>query len=165
MILLQQESWAQNISAGIMSSPRHSGLSVGLTSKNGNSSAIRVYADLSNVISGKFKEPDLLADYHLLFNVLEKKVNDELSLEFNAGPGAFAGYSVSSAYTSAIGGLSGIASLDFKFNIPVCISLSFTCELGFKISPDSNRSEHTLELYSNGLVRAWIPELTIAYSF
>ncbi len=165
MLLLQQECRSQSVSAGIMSSPRHSGAFVGLTSKSGNNSAIRVYADISNVISGKFREPDLLADYHILLNVIEKQVNDGLALKFNAGPGVFAGYTVSDVYTSAVGGLSGIASLDFKFKVPVWISLSFTCQLGFKISPDSNREEHTVELYRNGLARSWIPALTIAYSF
>lgn len=166
MFLLQQEYCrAQNVDVGIISSPRHSGVLLGLTSKNDNYSAIRIYTDLSNVISGKYKEPDLLADYHILLNVFEKKVNDEFSLALNAGPGVFAGYVVSNACRSAVGGLSGIASLDFKFKVPIRISLSFSCELGFNISPQNNRSEHTVQLYRNGLTRSWIPELTIAYSF
>lgn len=148
-----------------MSSPRHSGVVLGLTSKNDNYSAIRIYTDLSNVISGKYKEPDLLADYHILLSIFDKKLNDELALEFNAGPGVFAGYVVSDTCRSAVGGLSGIASFDFKFKAPIRISLSFSCELGFNISPNNNRNEHTVQLYRNGLARSWIPELTMSYSF
>lgn len=135
-----------------------------LSGKNDTESVIRAFTDLSNVISGKLNEPDVLADYHVMFKVFEKQVNDEFSIGFSAGPGAFAGYVVTKSSKCAVGGLSGIASLDFGFNVPITVSLGLSCELGFCISP-GYRDDYTLKLYKYGLSRSWIPELTIAYSF
>ncbi len=57
----------------------------------------------------------------------EWKINEEVWVQFNAGPGASAGYVMdNSDRRGVVAGMSGMASFDFRFNSGLSVSAGFS---------------------------------------
>lgn len=152
---------AQNAELGVVSSPAKAGISARFTGDSGNISEVRLYAEVCDIIRGKYSWPGIRADWHLLFPVATFSGSSTTEISFNAGPGVTAGYVRDrKEEAGVIAGLSGMASLDFRFNVPVTLSLSLSAVCGFHL-----KSGTTMRFYRNGIYRAWIPALTIKYNF
>ena len=166
LFLAEEKLPAQNAELGVVSSPAVSGVSARFSGKGGNVSDVRLCAEVCDVIRGKHSWPGIRADWHLLFNILSvKSFSGIREMGLNAGPGIAAGYVLDrNANRGPMAGLSGQASLDFLFNVPVTISLGMSAVCGFHISGEDG-SGTTIMFYRNGICRAWIPALTIRYRF
>lgn len=117
------------------------------------------------VLDGKYSSPGYIADYYALFPISSKTLDSGACLDFRAGPGAMAGCAYDrNAGRGIIAGLSAILSVDFKFNVPVVISLGFSGTLGCHVVVN-NDFGGTLKVYKNGVYDAWKPELSIRYRF
>ena len=150
-ILVRQNCVAQKVEMGILSSPKHVGITSVFNSKSGTSSILRLYADMYGVLDGMYSSPGYIADYHALFPINSKTLDSGACLDLRAGPGAMAGC----AYDR---------NVDFKFNVPVVISLGFSGTLGCHVVVN-NDFGGTLRIYKNGVYDAWKPELSIRYRF
>lgn len=156
---------AQNVEMGILSSPRHAGLTARFSFKSGTPSILRAYADLHGVLDGKYSQPGYKTDYHVMFPFFSSSFRDGTVLEIAAGPGAMAGYARDrSAGRGAVFGLSALLSADFRFNVPIVISLGVSASIGGHVIFD-DRFGGTMKFYRNGIYDAWIPELSIRYRF
>ncbi|MGN0189145.1 MAG: hypothetical protein ACI395_06480 [Candidatus Cryptobacteroides sp.] len=83
---------------------------------------------------------------------------------FYAGPGLKAGYMSDRREEAGVTlGLVGNVGFDFKFKIPVVISVSVKPVLGLNLRGEDN--SFSLGLYRNGLIFGLLPEVGIKYSF
>lgn len=148
-----------------MSSPKTIGLCTRFLMKKGNISVIRASADIMDTIDGGEQYPGGKFDYHILYRLKERRINDLVMLSFNAGPGVAVGY-VNDFHKKKglMSGLSGLASLDFIFSVPVVISISLSGIVGCHLSV-RDRYDSTMTLYRNGMTLACLPEVSIRYRF
>ncbi len=150
---------------GILSSPRHAGLTARFSFRSGTPSILRAYTDLYGVLDGKYSQPGYKVDYYIMFPFFSSSFKDGTVLEIAAGPGAMAGYARDrSACSGSVFGLSALLSAEFRFNVPIVISLGFSASLGGHVIFD-DRFGGTMKFYRNGMYDAWIPELSIRYRF
>lgn len=163
--LMQETALAQNVEVGILSSPRRAGASVGIPLGSGTTGMLlRCYADILDVLDGSHS-PGVMADWHLLFPVAERKMDGGMSMTLNAGAGLAAGH-VRDFHDRAglSGGLSGLFTAEFAFHRPIVISVGISGVLGCHMTSE-NKFSSTMTFYRNGIVRALIPEVTISYRF
>ena len=90
-LLISEEGRAQTFECGLISSAAQAGVRFRFMSGR-NDSELRLCADLYHVIDGKNSCPGGLASYFISFNAAEWKINEEVRVQFNAGPGVSAGY-------------------------------------------------------------------------
>lgn len=109
-------------------------------------------------------------------HVLVKGGRGGVDSQIYAGPGAAVGLvqdrenSVASQSRlvnnpGVVAALSGSAGMRMLFREHVLIDLSFTFEAGFHIRNDEWQDQRDLRFYSNGISRAWYPQLSILYKF
>lgn len=162
-LLISEEGRAQTFECGLISSAAQAGVRFRFMSGR-NDSELRLCADLYHVIDGKNNCPGGLASYFIRFNAAEWKINEEVRVQFNAGPGASAGYVMdNSDRRGVVAGMSGMASFDFRFNSGLSVSAGFSAVLGCHTGKKDGNT--TLIFYHNGIYRAWIPEISINYRF
>ena len=91
-ILCQSTSYGQKVEVGLLSSPRSVGIAIDVGSRSSNTSLVRLYTDLYEVISGKYQTPGVKADYHITFQLAEKTFSDGTRARVIVGPGVCTGY-------------------------------------------------------------------------
>ena len=83
---------------------------------------------------------------------------------FHAGPGVKAGYMTDRKGQAGMTlGLMGCVGLDFRFHLPVTLSVSVKPVLGLHLRNDDGN--FSLGLYRNGLIFGLLPEVGVKYSF
>lgn len=125
---------------------------------------ISIAVDLQDVLTGQSRRPGVRLDYVMDY-VLCTTHTDSFTLRWYAGPGFTAGYvrDIRKGF-GIMAGICGNAGAEFSFNVPVCISISFTPCLATHISYGSGIPN--LDLYRSGiLLQSLSPELGIRYEF
>jgi len=161
---------------GIFNSGRGFGLAAQEYDKDGAAfSSFVLYADIYGLPLGRTEHPGIKGNFSRNLFIDDVKV-DKAKLSFYAGPGITAGY-VQDGERSVIShehlannpglvfALSGSAGCLFTFDRHLSLDLSFQLEVGFHIRKDEYMDQKDLTLYSNGVSRAWIPQLLILYRF
>ena len=161
--LIPQMIYGQKVEAGFLTSAKSFGAVLAIKGRQ-TTSRMEICTDLYKVIDGTYSSPGYSVGYQMSFPLIDKELDNDVRFAFEAGPGMTAGYVRD--WKKGIGimaGLSGIAVIDMMFR-KVTISFSATAILGFHL--DGRKSDNmTLDLYRNGLSRAWMPEISLKYRF
>ncbi|GEM_PF-1248058 len=159
------ENRAQSTELGVLSSPKSVGIEALFSSSVGNKSLLRLYTDLTGVIEGDNKRPGYAADWHILLPIHQWTTSYGGTLSMYGGPGIAAGGILDPKDGDCLtGGLSGIVRLECTFRLPITIGIGYSAILACKIYK-SRDNDVTLSLYTNGLKRIWMPEISIKYRF
>lgn len=123
---------------------------------------IRAGIDFDGILEGNTMYPGARfgLGYHFVF--LERQfASGDLSLY--AGPGFTAGFVREDKAFGFMAGLTGEAGMEYRFKVPVILSLSFAPVVGLFLHKDE--SQTTLDSYMNGLRYSYYPRVGIRYSF
>ncbi len=121
--------------------------------------------DMTNVISGRNLYPGGSAGILYLFEFASVTGTSGETLGFVAGPGFNAGYVRNLAGEYGImASLSGCIGLEYRFLVPVSLSLTFEPDLGIHLNKD-RFGNIDMDLYMPGLIFAFMPHVGIRYMF
>lgn len=156
---------SRNIHMGGIFSPKGCGVVLHGTGEN-SSFMITLRSDFQDLIDGKSEVPGVVGSFAVHYPAKEWKTRLG-KVKWLIGPAVSVGYvrdsERSHGFMSSIGCSTGAC---FSFNgSPFVISACLTGEIGVHALRGRDLHDIKLQLYSNGLKRAWMPELTISYGF
>lgn len=123
---------------------------------------IRAGIDFDGILEGYTMFPGARLGVGYDFVFLERRYpSGDLSLY--AGPGFTAGFVREGRDFGFMAGLTGEAGVEYRFRVPVILSLSFAPVVGLFLHKDGNQTK--LDSYMNGLRYSYYPRVGIKYSF
>lgn len=172
-VLLSISSYAQRPSIGVFNSLKGIGAALELQKGTEEFNSFAVYAEIFGIPTGRCSDPGVKFNWTHNF-ILWNIENDATVYSIYAGPGASCGYmrdfevgerkDASLTLTKNPGlmaALSGSGGCRFSFNSRIALDLSFTAELGIFVRRDEELNNFDLNLYRNGLVQCFYPQLSI----
>ncbi len=119
--------------------------------------------DFCDVLDGTVSSPGAKLNFSYNF-IFWGHVFDSGYMSASGGIGLAAGYvRQPGELPGPMAGLVGKIGLEYRFKVPVILSLDLSPILGMKL--DGTGSESRLKMYSEGLVKSYYPRLGIRYSF
>lgn len=119
--------------------------------------------DFCGVLDGQVSHPGVKAAFSYNFMFLRQDFSTGC-LAALAGVGFTAGYVRQNGMSPGpMAGLTGKIGVEYRFHVPVILSLDFTPVLGMHLEGHGNYSR--LKLYQEGLIKAYYPRLGIRYVF
>lgn len=119
--------------------------------------------DFEGILGGDALYPGIRAGFTYNF-IFFSHTFDSGTLSTYAGIGFAAGYLRDrDMSTGPMAGLQGKIGLEYRFHVPVILSLDFSPVLGLHL--DSREMNSSLNMYMGGLLRAYYPRLGIRYCF
>lgn len=169
LVLLLPAGWARaqsDVVVGGWLSSKGSGLVFYFSHTDGSYGELRVNADFERVLRGHESVPGVQAQYWYKMPLTTLKVSDGFRIRPTAGPGVSLGYvrdyGKDMGLMAALGGNLG---LEFIFPAsPLSLYAGFSAEAGAHIVLRGNH-ENRITWYTNGLRRAWQPEIAFRYRF
>lgn len=123
---------------------------------------IRAGIDFDGILEGYTMFPGVRLGIGYDFVFLKRSFpSGDLSLY--AGPGFTAGFVREGQDFGFMAGLTGEAGLEYRFRVPVILSVSFAPVIGLFLHKDENQAK--LDSYMNGLRYSYYPRVGIRYSF
>lgn len=169
LALLLSAAWADArpaVSLGGWLSPKGSGVVFYFSHTDGSYGELRINADFERLLNGSKSSPGIQAQYWYNIPLTTIKVSDAFKIRPTAGPGVSLGYvrdyEKDMGLVVAAGGNLG---LEFIFpSSPLSLYAGVSAEVGAHIVL-GGRNNSPVTLYTNGLRRAWQPEIAFRYRF
>lgn len=155
---------------GVINSPKSFGVSLGIAQDDRRIyNTVNLTADLEGILGGTESTPGVKFTW-LHENILKRGViRDDVAYAFFVGGGFSTGYvkdhGAPDRNHGAILGLSAGTGVIFLFKANIDISISMTGEFGMQLRKDETFGTLDLSWYENGVIKAWIPQITLYYRF
>lgn len=156
--------------AGILNSPKGFGVSLGISQDDrGIYNTVSITADMEGILDGTEEYPGAKITW-LHENVLKRgKIRDDVDYAFFWGGGFSAGFvkdhGAANRNHGIMAGMATGVGVVFIFSGRLDISASFSGELGLQLRKDENYGTMDLSWYENGVLKAFIPQITLYYRF
>lgn len=155
--------WGQAVSSGGYFSPKGTGIST-ILDREGYFYDISAAFDLEGMILGATARPGVRASL-LRASVLATPTVGETVLRFYAGPGVAVGYVRDNAAGKGVMGcLCGGFGMLAELRGDVLAGVSIMADFGLHMTRGAS-GQWVLDLYRNGLYRAWWPEVRVLHRF
>lgn len=159
-------TFGRRLEAGGFFSPKGSGIVLSVPMRDGGTGEIRVLADFEDFLTSHDVRPGTRVELYRNFVLKEREVSDDLKIRFIAGPGITGGLvrdrGKEAGFLMALCLDTG-AELAFGA-APVTVFFGFSGHLGAHLV-FRDQYDNTMSFYTEGVRRAWMPEMAIKYRF
>ena len=156
--------------AGIVNSPKEFGISLGVQQNDRQIyNTVNLTADLQGIMDGTETQPGIKFTWLHQNQIREGVIREDVDYRIYLGGGFTTGYvrdhGEPGRNMGPILGMAAGAGVLFLFQNNIDIGITFTGEFGLQLRRDEIFGTLDLSWYANGVLKAFIPQVTLYYRF